>query len=92
MKGLGWLFVLSGVLIGIIGIVVLAVHVLLWLRTGDGSPLGIGALFWGEGELHTGWLGLDHLANYYRGFPVGMLITLFGTGIAVVGAKIVDRP
>lgn len=91
MKALGWLTVLGGVLIAIAGVIVLAIHGMVWLKTGDASLLGTSAFFWGRGELHTGWLGVDLLAHYYRDFPMGMLVTLGGIGIVLLGTKIVDR-
>lgn len=91
MKTLGWLTVLGGGLIAIVGVFVLVVHGVVWLKTGDVGLLGIGAFFWGRDELHTGWLGVDRLANYYRDFPMGMLVTLGGIGVMLLGTKIVDR-
>lgn len=91
MKTLGWLTVLAGALIVLLGLFVLVATVVVWLKAATWSPLGLNAL-WGGGELATGWVGLDWLTKTFHDFPVGMLIMFAGLGVGYVGICLLDWP
>lgn len=90
MKALGWLTVLAGALIALLGLFVLFAAVVVWLKYATWSPLGLSAL-WGGGDLWTGWAGVDWLAKTFHDFPIGMLITLAGLGVVHLGIRLLDR-
>ncbi|UFX46121.1 hypothetical protein HAP47_0005265 [Bradyrhizobium sp. 41S5] len=90
MKTIGWLTVIAGLLIGLLGLFVLVVTVIIWFKFGTWSPLGLNAL-WGGGDLSTDWVGLDRLAKMFHNFPIGMLIFFAGLGIVHLGISLVER-
>lgn len=90
MKTLGWLTVVAGWLVALLGAFVLVVTVIIWFKAGTWSPLGLNAL-WGGGDLSTAWVGLDKLAKTFHDFPIGMLIALAGIGIVHLGIRLVER-
>ena len=84
MRFFGWLTFVVGSLIFVLGIVMLSVDVMGWLKAGSWEPLGINVL-WSGDELQTEWPTL------IEGFPFGLLVALAGVGIANVGRSVVNK-
>ena len=90
MKLLGWLLLIGGSLLSVMGFFMLVMQIALWLTGGSSwPPMGL-SIFW-DAKLNTGWAGLDRLFNSH--IPTGLIAiaALIGLGLAILGMKTIDK-
>ncbi|WP_315782309.1 hypothetical protein [Bradyrhizobium sp. SZCCHNPS1003] len=83
-KRVGWVLVVVGGLIVASGVLFVFGSILVWLKEGTASPLGINQ-FWGGGDLQTEWVGLNKLADKFRDIPMGGVIAFGGLAVVWLG-------
>ena len=90
MKLLGWLLLIGGSLLSVMGFFMLVMQIALWLTGGSSwPPMGL-SVFW-DVKLKTGWAGLDQLFNSH--IPTGLIAiaALIGLGLAFLGMKTIEK-